>query len=158
VFASQWSASSHLSSCLYGCSSLRTGKQVSIKLDIGEFYKKWLRHHHTADELFLHNIVWTDKHILCPSVQRPQQSPLGIVSQYQRLSWNCECHLLPHRLTAQYCDYLETVLLELPEDVPLAVGQRFWFQHSRAPVHCGEDVQEGGFDVDGFLGYQISLQ
>jgi hypothetical protein len=61
------------------------------------------------------------------------------------------------RLTAQrYCDFLETVLPGLPEDVPLAVRQRLWLQNDGAPAHCGEDVRqwlnathpEGGVDIE----------
>jgi hypothetical protein len=37
---------------------------------------------------------------------------------------------------------MEAVLLGLPEGMPLAVGKSFWFQHSTAPVHSGEDVQQ----------------
>jgi hypothetical protein len=60
----------------------------------------------------------------------------GIVGD--TVMWPC---LLPDRLTGQwYCDFLETVVLGLLEDVPLAVRQRLWFQHDRAPAHCGEDV------------------
>jgi hypothetical protein len=52
-------------------------------------------------------------------------------------------YLLPDRLTTQrYRDFLETVVPGLLEDVPLAVTQRLWFQHDRAPVHYGEDVRQ----------------
>jgi hypothetical protein len=47
-----------------------------------------------------------------------------------------DCHLLPGRLLPrQYFNFLETVLLALLEDVPLAVRQRFGFQHNGAPAH-----------------------
>jgi hypothetical protein len=50
-------------------------------------------------------------------------------------------YLLPDRLAAQqYCDFIETVLLGLPEDVSLAVRQSLWFQHNGASTHYGEDV------------------
>jgi hypothetical protein len=50
---------------------------------------------------------------------------------------------LPDRLTAQqYCDFLEIVLPELLEGVSLAVRQRLWFQHDRAPGHYREDAQQ----------------
>jgi hypothetical protein len=49
--------------------------------------------------------------------------------------------LTADRLSAQqYTDFLESVLLQLLEDVPLAVRQRLWFQLDEAPVHNGEDV------------------
>jgi hypothetical protein len=52
-------------------------------------------------------------------------------------------YLLLDRLTAQrYRDFLETVLLVLLEDVPLAVRQRLWFQHDGAPACYGEDVRQ----------------
>lgn len=49
--------------------------------------------------------------------------------------------LLLVRLTAeQYCDFLETVLLVLHGDMPLALRQSLWFHCDGAPTHCGEDV------------------
>jgi hypothetical protein len=40
---------------------------------------EWLRHQHAVDELFWHNILWTDKAcFMREGVQRPQQSPLGM--------------------------------------------------------------------------------
>jgi hypothetical protein len=51
--------------------------------------------------------------------------------------------LLPGRLIPQgYSDLLETVLPGLLKVRPLSVRQSFWFQHDRAPEHCGEDVQQ----------------
>jgi hypothetical protein len=64
------------------------------------------------------------------------------------LGWYCQgqCYgpfLLPDGLTAWwYYDFLVTVLPGLLEDVPLAVRERLWFQHSGAPAHYGEDVQQ----------------
>jgi hypothetical protein len=34
--------------------------------------------------------------------------------------------------------FLESVLLGLLADVPLAMGQRLWYQHDRAPMQYGE--------------------
>jgi hypothetical protein len=52
-------------------------------------------------------------------------------------------YLLPDSLTVQrYCDFLETVLPGLLENVPLAVRQRLWFQHDGAPAHYEEDVRQ----------------
>lgn len=49
-------------------------------------------------------------------------------------------YLLPERLTAQwYHDILGTILLELLQDVPLAMRQRLQFLHDRPPVCYGED-------------------
>jgi hypothetical protein len=36
--------------------------------------------------------------------------------------------------------FLETVLPEMPKDVPLAVRLILWFQHDEDPAHCGEDM------------------
>jgi hypothetical protein len=45
-------------------------------------------------------------------------------------------HLLLDRLTVQQCrGFMETILPGLLEDVHLAVRQRLWFHHYRAPVH-----------------------
>lgn len=45
-------------------------------------------------------------------------------------------YILPDRLTGQnYLIFLEEVLPELLEDVPLAVRHRMWFQHDGAPPH-----------------------
>jgi hypothetical protein len=126
-----------------------------------QFYE-WIRHQH-VDELFLHNILWTDE--VCFTHE-------GVFNVHNSYLWAqdnlhavCEHryqvhfsisvwagifgdivmgpNLLPDRLTAQrYCDFLETVLPGLLENVPLAVRQRLWFQHNRAPAHYGEDVQQ----------------
>jgi hypothetical protein len=39
--------------------------------------------------------------------------------------------MLPDKTTAQRCDFLETVLPGLLEDVPQAVRQKLWFQHDK---------------------------
>lgn len=50
--------------------------------------------------------------------------------------------LLPDGMIEQrYCDFLETSLPRLFEDLPLAVRQRWGFSMT-APAHCGEDIQQ----------------
>jgi hypothetical protein len=62
--------------------------------------------------------------------------------------WNYQGHwyrplLLRERLTAQwYHGFLETVVPELLQDVPVAMKQKVCFQHDGAPAHYGEDVQQ----------------
>jgi hypothetical protein len=48
-------------------------------------------------------------------------------------------YLLPDRLTAQrYCDFMETVLPGLLEDVPPAVRQRLWFRTTELQCTMGK--------------------
>jgi hypothetical protein len=48
-------------------------------------------------------------------------------------------YLLPDRLSVpRYRDFLETALLGLLEDLPLALKQRLWFPNDGAPAHYGE--------------------
>jgi hypothetical protein len=109
-------------------------------------------HHHTADELFLHSILWTARRSIC-------YASCARGNPHARI-WECRVRFsgyvwteavgdivldpyffLHYRLTAQrYCDFLQTLLPGLPEDVPLAVRHRLWFQRDEAPAHCGEDV------------------
>jgi hypothetical protein len=44
--------------------------------------------------------------------------------------------------TQRYCDFLETFLSGILEDLHVAVRQRSWFQHDRAPGHYGEDIRQ----------------
>jgi hypothetical protein len=54
-----------------------------------------------------------------------------------------EPHLLPESMHARwYHDFLETLILELLEDVPLAVRQGLWFQYNRAPAYYGEGIRK----------------
>jgi hypothetical protein len=49
--------------------------------------------------------------------------------------------LLRYRLTAeQYHEFLETVLPELLEDVPLVVKKRLWFRHDGTPARSTRKV------------------
>jgi hypothetical protein len=122
---------------------------------------EWLQHQHAADELFLHNILWTDKACFTPdsvfntlnSHLWAQDNPHTIckhgywvhfsVSVWAGITRNIvmgTC-LLTDRLSAQwYHDFHEIVLLGMLEDVPLALRQRLWFQHDGAALRYGEDV------------------
>jgi hypothetical protein len=75
--------------------------------------------------------------------------------------------LLTERLAAQrYCDFRKPVLPELPEEVPLSVRQKSWFQDDVAPGQsgsgCTRHIQEGGLGVQswlhGLLGRQIQVR
>jgi hypothetical protein len=115
---------------------------------------EWLRHQHAADELFLHNILWTDEACFTregvfnihnsdfwardnPHAIRER----GYQVRFSVIVWAGTVgdivmgpYLLPDRLTAQrYRNFLETST-GLLEDVPLAVRQRLWFQHDGAPA------------------------
>jgi hypothetical protein len=124
---------------------------------------EWLQHEHAADELFLHNILWTDEACFIRegvfnihnSDFWARDNPHAIHERGYQVRFSVSVwagtvgdivvgpYLLPDRLTAQrYRDFLETVLLGLLEDVPLAVRQRLWFQHDGAPAHYGEDVRQ----------------
>jgi hypothetical protein len=97
------------------------------------------------DEVFLHNILWADKACFtCEAVFCVHNSHLWAwdnphtihecvyqvhftISVWAGIIGNIVMGplLLPDRLTAQqYCDFLETILLGLLEDVPIAVMQR----------------------------------
>jgi hypothetical protein len=124
---------------------------------------EWLRNQHAADDLSLHNILWTDE--ACFTRQGvfkvhnshlwARDNPHAIrergyqvrfsVSFWAGIVWDIVVgpYLLPDRLTAQrYRDFLETVLPGLPEDVPLAVRQGLWFHQNGAPAHYGEDIRQ----------------
>jgi hypothetical protein len=123
---------------------------------------EWLRHQYAADELFLHKILWTDKacftregvFIVHNNHIWAWDNPHAIREHGYKVHFSISVWaviirdivvgpcLLPDRLTAQYHDFLETVLPGLLEDVLLAVMQRFWFQHDGASAHCGEDVRQ----------------
>jgi hypothetical protein len=47
-------------------------------------------------------------------------------------------YVIPDRLTNQCYDFLEIVLPELLEDVPLALRHRLWFEYDRAVKYYGE--------------------
>jgi hypothetical protein len=132
---------------------------------------KWLQHEHTADELFLHNILWTNNVCCtCEGVFNIHNSHLWAwynphaICEHHVCVCVCVCvsvwagiigdivvgpNVLPERLIAkQYHNFLETVLPEL-----LAVRQR-WFQHNRVQPPYEEDVQqwlkrESGLHVEG---------
>jgi hypothetical protein len=110
---------------------------------------EWL-HQHAADELFFHNILWTDEACFTRegvfNVHNSQlwarDNPHAMRERGYQVRFSVSIwagivgdivvgpYLLPDRLTAQrYRDFLETVLPGLLEDVPLAVRQRLWFQH-----------------------------
>jgi hypothetical protein len=97
---------------------------------------------------FLHNILWRDEACFTrEGVFNVHNSHLWVrdnphtirergyqvrfsVCVWAGISWDIVMspHLLPDRLTAQrYRDFLETVLPELLEDMPLAMRQRLWF-------------------------------
>jgi hypothetical protein len=120
---------------------------------------EWL-HQHAANELFLHNILWTDEacftreglfnvHVLA------RNNPHAVSERGYQVRFSLSVwagivgiivvgpYLLPDKLTAQrYRDILETVLPGLFEDVPLAVRQRTWFQQDGAPAHYGENGRQ----------------
>ncbi|GBO28251.1 hypothetical protein AVEN_44638-1 [Araneus ventricosus] len=51
-------------------------------------------------------------------------------------------HLLPKRLNGQcYIIFLEQVLPELLQNVPVAIRKRMWFQPDGAPAHFSIDVR-----------------
>jgi hypothetical protein len=127
---------------------------------------EWLQPQHTADDLFVRNIFWTGEACFtCEGVFNINSNHLWAQDNSYAI---CECqyqvrfsvsiwagfirdivmgpYLLPERLTAQwYHDFLETVLLELLQDVPLAMRQRLWFLHETTPVHYGEDDWQWGW-------------
>jgi hypothetical protein len=124
---------------------------------------EWLGHQHAADELFLHNILWTDEACFTRegvfnvhnSHLWKRDNPHAIRERGYQVRFSVSVwagivgvtvvgpYLLPDRLTAQrYHGFLETVLPGLLEDVPLAVRQRLWFQHDRAPAHYGENARQ----------------
>lgn len=52
-------------------------------------------------------------------------------------------YLLPYRLTGpRYLTFLQEVLVELCEDLPLAIRQQMWYQHDGAPAHFSLAVRE----------------
>jgi hypothetical protein len=119
----------------------------------------------TADELFLRNVLWTyeacftregvsnvhasyvwardDPHAIGERVCKVHFS-VSVSAGIDRNTVAVPYLLpLPARLTAErYCDFLETVLPRLLEEVPLAVRQRLWFHHDGVPAHYGEDIQQ----------------
>lgn len=51
-------------------------------------------------------------------------------------------YLLPNRLTSDgYTNFLNTVLVDLLEDIPILIRQRMWFQHDGAPAHSSRVVR-----------------
>jgi hypothetical protein len=123
---------------------------------------EWLRHQHAAYELFLHNILWTDKACFTRkdlfkvhnSRLWARDNPHTIRERGYQVRFSVSVlagivgdivvgpYLLPDTLTQRYRDFLETVLPGLLEDVPLAVRQSLWFQHDQAPAHYGKDVRQ----------------
>jgi hypothetical protein len=120
-------------------------------------------HQHAADEVFLHNILWTEEACftregvfnVLNSHLWAQDNPHAIRERGYQVRFSVSVwdgivgdivvglYLLPDRLTAQrYRDFLETVLSGLLEYEPLAVRQKLWFQHDGAPAHYGEDVRQ----------------
>lgn len=52
-------------------------------------------------------------------------------------------YVAPSRLNSQsYHVFLEDVLPDLLEDVPLGVRRDMWFQHDGAPAHFGQQVRD----------------
>jgi hypothetical protein len=52
-------------------------------------------------------------------------------------------YILPNRLNGQrYLIFLQDVLPELLEDVPMAIRQDMWFQHDGAPPHFAGEVRD----------------
>jgi hypothetical protein len=110
---------------------------------------------HAADELFVHNILQTDKACFtCEGVFNVHNSHLwaldnphavhihGYEVRFSISVWAgiirdilMGACLLSDSLTAQwYCDFLDTVLPGLLEGMPLAVRQRLWFQHDSSSM------------------------
>jgi hypothetical protein len=104
-----------------------------------------LLHQHAADELFSHNILWTDEACFTRdgvfnvhnSHLWARDNPHAIRKRGYQVRFSVSVwaaivgdivvgpYLIPDRLTAQrYRDFPETVLPGLLEDVPLAVRQR----------------------------------
>ncbi len=51
-------------------------------------------------------------------------------------------YLLPTRLNGEsYLIFLEQVLPDMLNDVPIAIRNRMWFQHDGAPAHFSTDVR-----------------
>jgi hypothetical protein len=52
-------------------------------------------------------------------------------------------HIMPRRLNGvEYLNFLDNVLYELSEDLPLAVRERIWYLHDGAPCHYPLIVRE----------------
>jgi hypothetical protein len=120
-------------------------------------------HQHTAEELFVHNILRTDEvcfaregacgvrnsHVWArDNARATRESECQVRFSVKCLDWYRRDHcrglyLLPDRLTAQrYRDLLRHVLPGMLEGVPLATRQRLLFQHDGAPVHYGKDGRQ----------------
>jgi hypothetical protein len=136
---------------------------------------EWLRHEHTAGELFLHNILWKNEACFtCEGVFnvhnsrfRARDNPHAIrksgyevrfrVSVWTRIVGENVVgpYLLFYRLTAQrYCDFLAAVLSGLLEDVPLGVRQRLrgcGFRTKELQRTMGKMPDSGWLDVKGPL-------
>jgi hypothetical protein len=116
---------------------------------------EWLWHQHAVAELFLHNVLWLDKRVLCvlvcPTVASGPRTHIICECLYKFSFVRCGLvlsggivlgpSLLPDMLTAQRChNPLDTVLLVQAEAVPLAVRLSLGLQHDGALAYNAEDV------------------
>lgn len=90
-----------------------------------------------------HNLhVWSEENPYAIRQQRYQQRFsinvwAGIVNDFF-----IGPYLLPTRLNGEsYGIFLEQVLPELLQDVPIVIRNRMWFQHDGAPAHFSTDVR-----------------
>lgn len=97
----------------------------------------------TRDGVFnsKNNHLWADENPHAPFIRAHQQRFAvnvwaGIIGEYV-----IGPYILPNRLNGEnYFIFLDTVLPELLEDLPLNIRRRLWFQHDGAPAHTTREV------------------
>jgi len=124
---------------------------------------QWLLHQIAAQPNFLRYVLWTDEASFTRdgifnsgnSHVWDEENPHAIFPTRHQQRWSVNVwagivddyligpYLLPERLTGPiYRRFLEEVLPELLENVPLNVRHQMWFQHDGAPTHFAVQVRE----------------
>lgn len=124
---------------------------------------QWLLHQIAAQPNFLRYVLWTDEASFTRdgifnsrnSHVWDEENPHAIFPRKHQQRWSVNVwagivddyligpYLLPERLTGPiYRRFLEEVLPELLENVPINVRQQMWFQNDGAPAHFAVQVRE----------------